>query len=689
VIRTSPDGIVWTARSSGTVQDLNGVTFADGQFVTQGNSGVILTSPNGVTWTAQSSGTGEGLATSAYGFGHWVAVGLNGTILSSTNAINWASHVSGTTALLLGVAAGPSTFVVVGDFGTILQSAGLAPVIPDAAYLAVLAGGIVPLEANARGAPPLTYHWLKDGIMLSGATNATLTLSDIPLSAAGSYSVVVSNTYGTATSVRYVLDVQPFLITVSGINSWPSNGLRYLEVHQGSDVNFAVGVQSAAPLTYQWARNGIDLPGQTGPMLNVTNVQFLNLFEPENYTVAINNRFGSTTVYFTLVVLRDLLITQGPQGQSAFVGSSVQLAVTAEGTSALTYQWTKNGTALAGATNATLIVSNATLSDSGSYSVVVRNASGSITSAPAILTVAPLFITGQPRSLDVRLGLNATFSLTVTSAVPVTYQWRFNGTDLPGANSPTLSRLNVQFADEGIYDVVVSNSHGTVISDPAKLRILVNLAITQAPLSQSVPPGGTATFSVAISGTPPPFSYEWRRLSPAPPFTNTFVLNERVSFFTLTNVQSSVTGSYRVVIRNAASPSGVSPSIFTLGFSADSDGDGLPDSWEATYPTAAAATGDADLDRMTNWQEYMAGTDPTNALSFLKVDRISRVDSTAIEFMAVSNKTYSVQYNDALGITAWSRLADIVARATNRVETVTDANANTNRYYRLVTPRQE
>jgi serine/threonine protein kinase len=63
--------------------------------------------------------------------------------------------------------------------------------------------------------------------------------------------------------------------------------------------------------------------------------------------------------------------------------------------------------------------------------------------------------------------------------------------------------------------------------------------------------------------------------------------------------------------------------------------------------------------------------------------------SIGIEFTSVSNKTYSVQYCDSLDGAAWSRLADVVARASDRVETVTDPNGTSNRYYRLVTPRQE
>jgi hypothetical protein len=54
----------------------------------------------------------------------------------------------------------------------------------------------------------------------------------------------------------------------------------------------------------------------------------------------------------------------------------------------------------------------------------------------------------------------------------------------------------------------------------------------------------------------------------------------------------------------------------------------------------------------------------------------------------VSNRTYTVQFTDQLNSGAWSRLADIVARANNRVESFTDPAWTTNRFYRVVTPRQ-
>jgi len=91
---------------------------------------------------------------------------------------------------------------------------------------------------------------------------------------------------------------------------------------------------------------------------------------------------------------------------------------------------------------------------------------------------------------------------------------------------------------------------------------------------------------------------------------------------------------------------------------------------------------------MTNGQEYIAGTDPQNPLSYLNVDKISALNSASIEFLAMSNRTYTIQFTDSLSSGAWSRLGDVVARSTNRVELLSDPNPGPNRFYRIATPRQ-
>ena len=56
--------------------------------------------------------------------------------------------------------------------------------------------------------------------------------------------------------------------------------------------------------------------------------------------------------------------------------------------------------------------------------------------------------------------------------------------------------------------------------------------------------------------------------------------------------------------------------------------------------------------------------------------------------MAISNRTYTVQFKDAVGSTQWFKLSDVLAFATNRIERIPDPASTTNRFYRLVTPRQ-
>ena len=88
---------------------------------------------------------------------------------------------------------------------------------------------------------------------------------------------------------------------------------------------------------------------------------------------------------------------------------------------------------------------------------------------------------------------------------------------------------------------------------------------------------------------------------------------------------------------------------------------------------------------MSNWAEYTAGTDPADPASYLKVEGLNRDRPVVISFGALSNRTYAVEFTDALG-QPWNRLAPILARTSNRVERVTDPGYTTNRFYRVVTP---
>jgi hypothetical protein len=126
---------------------------------------------------------------------------------------------------------------------------------------------------------------------------------------------------------------------------------------------------------------------------------------------------------------------------------------------------------------------------------------------------------------------------------------------------------------------------------------------------------------------------------------------------------------------------------------ADIDGDGLPDLWESANGLnpllADDADGDADHDGVSNRDEYLAGTDPQNPQSYLKIDaRNAAAGSVTLGFEAVAGKTYSILYREAGGTGPWFRLKDFSAAATtHRVEIIDATGGGATRFYRLVTPR--
>src|SRR5207302_1041005 len=163
--------------------------------------------------------------------------------------------------------------------------------------------------------------------------------------------------------------------------------------------------------------------------------------------------------------------------QTILAGTAATFSVIANGTSPLSYQWRKNGTAISGATSASYTTPAEPTSDSGAlFSVVVSNSAGNVTSNSATLTVnpdpVPPSITSQPASQTIAAGQSATFSVTASGTAPLNYQWQKNRVAISGATSTSYTTPPTTSSDNGaLFTVVVSNTVGSVTSNAAALTV--------------------------------------------------------------------------------------------------------------------------------------------------------------------------------------------------------------------------
>jgi hypothetical protein len=298
---------------------------------------------------------------------------------------------------------------------------------------------------------------------LAQQTNATLSLTDLSLDQAGSYTAVVTNNIGSVTSTPALLAVG---FTPTIINS-PTNQVAA----EGDTVSFDVAAQGTGPLTYQWYFDDASaIQGATGPTLVLFNVA---PGQSGDYSVVVANSFGSvTSAPVSLVVGGPPLIMLNPHDQVATNGGTTVFSVVAQGTASLAYQWYFEETnSLLEATNATLVLTNVAPAQAGSYSVVVTNGFGAVTSTAARLDIL-LPIT--PSSLAVSNGADVVFSASVQGTSTLSYQWFFNLTNsIPGATNTTLALSNVTPANLGTYSIAASNAAASVARQDASLRVLV------------------------------------------------------------------------------------------------------------------------------------------------------------------------------------------------------------------------
>jgi FtsP/CotA-like multicopper oxidase with cupredoxin domain len=442
-------------------------------------------------------------------------------------------------------AANLGNYTVVLIVGAFSMTSGVATltVVTQPAPVTVADGGSATFVVTNLGPAAITYQWQKDGANIPGATSASDTFTANYATDNGHlYRVVVSGPGGPATSATALLTVTPIapaIVTQPASTNVPDFTLAA----------FSVGATGSG-LTYQWQRS----PTLAGSFVNISGATASTYSFIVDRSVDNNSRYRvvvsrsgaspvtSSAATLTVSAVGVAILTQ-PTNTIANYGQPASIAVVAQASGALIYQWQKqtgpatwvnisNGGGISGATTATLAfnaTATANLANNSTNRVIVSAAavSGaggigatSVTSSTARLTIVitPPTITAQPVNIITNSGVaQVTFTVGATGFPAPTYQWqRFNGASwvnlansggFSGVTTPTLTVASgtavIDVSRAGSYRVNLNNIGGSA-SATGTLTVIQTFngsAISTIPLA-----GGTGTPYPRLSSSVPAFT---------------------------------------------------------------------------------------------------------------------------------------------------------------------------------------
>lgn len=251
----------------------------------------------------------------------------------------------------------------------------------------------------------------------------------------------------------------------------------------GNPAGFTVGVIGDAPFHYQWFSNAVAILDATNATYSIGSAAAA---DAGNYFVTITNASGSaTSSVATLTVVVAPVILANPASLTVVTGSPAAFSVSVIGAAPLSYQWQSNGIAIMDATNVMYSIASAQSGDAASYAVVVTNFAGSVTSAPALLTVN----SGTAANLVISqiYGGGGNSGATYRND----YVELFN----PGSLPASVSGWSIQYASASGSSWQVGHLNGTI---PGGGYYLVQLSSGGA--SGVLLPAANATNAINISG---------------------------------------------------------------------------------------------------------------------------------------------------------------------------------------------
>jgi hypothetical protein len=419
----------------------------------------------------------------------------------------------------------------------------------------VTQGQAARLSVRVSGSSPLIYQWYKNGYPLSGSNSDTYLIPASRKSDAGYYHVIVSNPFSSIESPFASLVVydeslppdndasEPPETPDDGMSDAPVSPVigapddtpdevkseapasdtpfgqlapsitkmpRHQQLIEGERLQLSVTVAGADSFRYQWFKNDQAIPGAIQASFTKTNSSIL---DAGRYHVLVSTAHQRLTSQPAVIQInpkpQPLRITQPPSGKTITQGDPLLLRVEVSGDGPYSYQWQKNGSLIPNATHSSFYIPLTRTTDQGSYRVIVSNPlqsqSSEFVNVWITAKISPVSINTQPQSQLLSPGTSTKLTVNASGGGFITYQWRKNGEAIPQATSASLSLFNLELDDAGYYDVVVANSQGSRVSQPAYVDIFnaaqaaQTVSIDQHPVSHSIFPGDSFYLSVGAT----------------------------------------------------------------------------------------------------------------------------------------------------------------------------------------------
>jgi hypothetical protein len=246
---------------------------------------------------------------------------------------------------------------------------------------------------------------------------------------------------------------------------------------------------------------------------------------------------------------------------------------------------------------------------------------------------APQFFQ-QPLGATVPAGLSYVFEAQASGTVPMSYQWQFNGTNLPNARASALLLTNIQFSAQGVYSVVASNASGAVTSSNAPLAV-VPLIITSQPTNQTSFGGDTVTMSVTATGYS--LTYAWS-------FNGTNMPGQTNPSLVLSNVTVNQAGNYAVLVTSdygSIQSSNAPLAVVPLAITSQPGDQTIYEGADAAFTVAAVKNGPFNY----QWQ-FNGGNLPDQTNATLNLSIVT-TNQAGIYSVLVANPYGSVESSNA------------------------------------------